>query len=254
MIDTHSHIYLDAFDQDRDLTIDRAHHSGVSGILLPNIDIGSIEPMLETEARYPDVCRAMMGLHPTSVKANYIEQLSVIENWLSKRPFIGIGEIGMDLYWDKTFLKEQKEALAIQLKWACEMDLPVVIHTRDAFPEIFEVFNRVYDDRLKGVFHSFSGNIEEAKRILEMPGFYLGINGVVTFKNSSLPAVLETTGSLRILLETDAPYLAPAPHRGKRNEPAYIALTRDKLAAIFQVSSSEIERITTENAVRLFKL
>lgn len=254
MIDTHSHIYLDVFDQDRAEVIERSLQSGITNILLPNIDIDSIDAMLETESQFPLICQAMMGLHPTSVKDDYAEQLSVIQLWLEKRDFIGIGEIGMDLYWDKTFISEQKDVLAIQLKWASEKNMPVVIHTRDAFPEIFEVFNRVYDSRLRGVFHSFSGNVDDAARILEMPGFYLGINGVVTFKNSSLPAILEKTGIERLLLETDAPYLAPAPNRGKRNEPAYMVFTRNKLAEVFKLSPSDVDKITTENATSLFKL
>lgn len=195
-----------------------------------------------------------MGLHPTSVKDDYKQQLNIIEKQLNARAFAGIGEIGLDLYWDKSHLKEQKDALAIQFKWACELNLPVVIHTRDAFPDIFEVFDKVYDSRLKGVFHSFSGDISDAKKILGLPNFFLGINGVVTFKKSSLPDILSETGINRVLLETDAPYLAPVPHRGKRNEPAYLALTRDKLAEISGLSVNEVEHITTQNAKMLFNL
>lgn len=252
MIDTHSHIYLEEFDQDREEVIQRAQQSDVTALLLPNIDVMSIDAMLETESRYPELCRAMMGLHPTSVKEDYKQQLSVMEGWLSKRTFAAIGEIGMDLYWDKTFIEEQKDALCIQLKWACELNLPVVIHTREAFTEIFELFNRVYDRRLKGVFHSFTGNQDDARHILEMPGFYLGINGVVTFKNSLLPLVLEKTGINRLLLETDAPFLTPVPHRGKRNEPAYLALTRDKLSEIFSLTPTQVDKVTTDNAIKLF--
>lgn len=253
MIDTHSHIYLDDFDPDRDLIIERAQKAGISGILLPNIDAGSIEAMLHTEQQFPGVCKAMMGLHPTSVKTDYKEQLIVMEQWLTRRRFIGIGEIGMDLYWDKTFIEEQKEVLSIQLRWAMELDLPVVIHTRDAFPEIFEVFDKVYDPRLKGVFHSFSGSLKDAQKILAMPGFYLGINGVVTFKKSHLPELLAQTGIDRLLLETDAPYLAPVPHRGKRNEPAFMTHTRDKIAEISGFSPQEVDKITSHNAEKLFR-
>lgn len=254
MIDTHSHIYLDAFDQDREEIIDRAYRAGVSQIILPNIDADSINALLETESKFPNMCKVLMGLHPTSVKADYKQQLDIIEKQLNSRFFTGIGEIGLDLYWDKTYLKEQKDAMAIQFKWACELNLPVVIHTRDAFPEIFDVFDKVYDPRLKGVFHSFSGDISDAKKILELPNFYLGINGVVTFKKSSLPEILSETGIERVLLETDAPYLAPAPHRGKRNEPAYLVLTRDKLAEISGLSVNEVNHITTQNAQKLFNL
>jgi TatD DNase family protein len=252
MIDTHSHIYLDVFDEDRDGIITNAKNAGISKILLPNIDSESIASMLDTESHYPDICIAMMGLHPTSVKANYKEELSIAEEMLSGRQFIAVGEIGMDLYWDKTFLKEQQDALITQLKWSIEANIPVVIHTRDAFPEIFEVFNKVYDSRLRGVFHSFSGTREDAERILEMPGFYLGINGVVTYKKATLPDVLSAIGKDRLLLETDAPYLPPVPHRGKRNEPAFITNTRDKLAEIFSVSTDTIDQITTRNATKLF--
>ena len=253
MIDTHSHIYLDDFDPDRDLIIERAQRAGISGILLPNIDNGSIEAMLRTEKQYPGICKAMMGLHPTSVKSDYQEQLAVVEQWLTKRSFIGIGEIGLDLYWDKTFVEEQKEVLSIQLRWAMELELPVVIHTRDAFPEVFEVFDKVYDARLRGVFHSFSGTLKDAQKILTMPGFYLGINGVVTFKKSHLPELLAQTGVNRLFLETDAPYLAPVPHRGKRNEPAYMSLTRDKIAEISGLSPQEVDKITSDNAKKLFR-
>jgi TatD DNase family protein len=252
MIDTHSHIYLDAFDPDRIETVERAIQAGVTQILLPNIDAESIGPMLGCELQFPKVCRPMMGLHPTSVKQDFLAQLSLVETWLGKRRFTGIGEIGMDLYWDKSFLEEQKMVLSKQLQWASDLDLPVVIHTREAFPEIFEVFDRVYDSRLRGVFHSFSGTLKDAKRVLEMPGFYLGINGVVTYKNSTLPAVLEQTGISHVLLETDAPYLTPVPHRGKRNEPAYLHYTRDKLAEIFKLTPEEVDHITTQNALNLF--
>lgn len=254
MIDTHSHIYLDAFDADRKEIINNALQCGIQKILLPNIDSTSIDSMLATEAEFPNICHAMMGLHPTSVKENYKKELAVVEKHLEKRHFCGIGEIGMDLYWDKTHLNQQKEALAIQLKWAAEMDLPVVIHTREAFKEIFDVFNKVYNPRLKGVFHSFSGTLEDARHILQMPDFYLGINGTVTYKKSSLPHVLSAIGYERLLLETDAPYLPPVPFRGKRNEPAFMVNTRNKLTEIFNATSDMIEEVTVENAKRLFNL
>ncbi|GAO28135.1 TatD family hydrolase [Geofilum rubicundum] len=254
MIDTHSHIYLEQFDKDRDETIERARNAGLSHILLPNVDSSTIEAMLETEKQYPDICQAMMGLHPTSVKENFSEELKKVEKWLHQRPFIAIGEIGMDLYWDSTFKKQQQEVLATQLKWAAEKEIPVVIHTREAFPEIFEVFEKNYDRRLSGVFHSFSGTIEDARLILQMPNFYLGINGVVTYKNSTLPQVLGEIGYDRLLLETDAPYLPPVPFRGKRNEPSYVAYTRDKLAGIFDVDTEILTAKTTQNAQKLFNL
>ena len=254
MIDTHSHIYLEQFDKDRDETIERARNAGLSQILLPNVDSSTIEAMLNAEKQYPDICHAMMGLHPTSVKENYIKELNQVEQWLHKRSFIAIGEIGMDLYWDVTFKKQQQEALSTQLKWAAEKEIPVVIHTREAFPEIFEVFEKNYDSRLSGVFHSFTGELEDARLILQMPNFYLGINGVVTYKNSSLPRVLSEVGYDNLLLETDAPYLPPVPYRGKRNEPAYVAYTRDKIAEIFATEANVIMERTSINARQLFKL
>lgn len=254
MIDSHSHIYLEQFDPDRDETIERARNAGLSHILLPNVDSSTIEAMLEAEQQYPGMCHAMMGLHPTSVRENYAEELNLVEQWLHKRPFLAIGEIGMDLYWDTTFKKQQQEVLATQLKWAAEKEMPVVIHTREAFPEIFEVFEKHYDSRLSGVFHSFTGSLEDARHILQMPNFYLGINGVVTYKNAHLPQVLSEIGYDRLLLETDAPYLPPVPFRGKRNEPAYVTYTRDKIAAIFDVDNGLVTEKTTLNARKLFKL
>ncbi len=254
MIDSHSHIYLEQFDKDRDATIERARNAGLSRILLPNVDSSTIDAMLDAEKAYPGVCHAMMGLHPTSVKVDFHEQLNVVEQWLNKRTFIAIGEIGMDLYWDTAFKKQQQEVLATQLKWAAEKEMPVVIHTRDAFPEIFEVFEKHYDSRLSGVFHSFTGELENARHILQMPNFYLGINGVVTYKNSTLPQVLGEVGYDRLLLETDAPYLPPVPYRGQRNEPAYVAYTRDKIADIFGVTAGLVTEKTSQNAQKLFKL
>ena len=254
MIDSHSHIYLDDFDADREQIVKQALDSGIDKILLPNIDSASIDAMLRAEAMYPEICLSMMGLHPTSVKENYLEELSIIEQKLSERSFIAIGEIGMDLYWDTTFVKEQKDVLSKQLLWAMDKDLPVSIHTRNAFPEIFDVIGKIYDNRLKGVFHSFSGTLDDAKKILEMPGFYFGVNGTVTYKNSKLSEILIEIGFEKLLLETDAPYLPPVPHRGKRNEPAFMVNTAKKLAEIFSVQVEEIDKVTTENAKRLFLL
>jgi TatD DNase family protein len=254
MIDTHSHIYLDTFDNDREKVIDSALANGVTKILLPNIDTDSITSMLLTELEFPDICKSMIGIHPSSIKNDYIDALSIIEKELEKNKYIAIGEIGIDLYWDTSFEKEQKEALIKQLEWAKEKNMPAVIHTRNAFPEIFKIFEKVYDKRLKGVFHSFSGNLEDAKRILEMPDFFLGTNGTVTYKNSKLPDILLKTGYAKILLETDAPYLPPTPYRGKRNEPAYLIKTAEKTAEIFSLSIEEIDSITTINAQKLFNI
>ena len=254
MIDSHSHIYLDDFNTDREQVIERALNAGINKILLPNVDSSTVEAMIRTEDMYPEICLSMMGLHPTSVKGDYLKELSIIEQKLSERSFIAIGEIGMDLYWDTTFIKEQKDSLSKQLLWAMEKDLPVSIHTRNAFSEIFDVIGKVYDSRLKGVFHSFSGTVSDAKRILEMPGLYFGVNGTVTYKNSKLSEIFMETGYEKLLMETDAPYLPPVPHRGKRNEPAFMVNTAKKLAEIFSVKIEDIDKITTENTKKLFKL
>jgi len=252
MIDTHSHIYLPEFDEDRATIVEKAKKEGIEKILMPNIDNSSIQQMLDTEASYPDVGHAMMGLHPTSVKGDYIEQLNKIERWLSERDFIAIGEIGIDLYWDQTWEREQREVFRTQLKWAKESGKPVAIHVRNAFDVMFDELDKVYDHRLKGVFHSFSGSAKNLRRALEYPGFMLGINGIVTFKNAGLDRTLASTTPERIITETDAPYLAPVPYRGKRNQPAYMKYTLEKLAEIFAISVEEVDRITTENAKSLF--
>ena len=254
MIDSHSHIYLKDFDNDRETVIAEAISNGIEKILLPNIDSESIKNMLETEALFPEICFSMMGLHPTSVKNSYIRELETIEKELDKRDYIAIGEIGMDLYWDTTFATEQIEVLIKQLTWAKEKNLPVAIHTRNAFPEIFKVFDKVYDNRLKGVFHSFSGTLEDARLILQMPDFYLGINGTVTYKNSKLADILSVIGYEKLMLETDAPYLTPVPFRGKRNEPFYMIHTAKKLAEIYSVSVKTIDELTSINVKNLFKI
>ncbi len=253
MIDTHSHIYLKEFDADRACVIKDALSAGIHSVFMPNIDTATIHSMLEAEAAFPDVCHAMMGLHPTSVKEDHREQLATIEHWLGIRPFAAIGEIGLDLYWDQSRLKEQQEVFRIQLEWAKEANLPVVIHVRDAFQWVFEVLDSVYDERLKGVFHSFAGTSEEASRALSYPGFFLGINGIVTFKNAGLDKVLSRVAPHRLVTETDAPWLAPVPFRGKRNQPVYMVHTLRKLAEIFDLTVGEMDTITTQNALTLFK-
>ena len=252
MIDTHSHIYLDNFNADRTEMIERARAVGIKNIMMPNINSETIDQMLAIEAAHPDYCHAMMGLHPTSVKEDFHEELSTIKKSLDRRVFSAVGEIGMDLYWDKTFLKEQKKVFATQLEWAMELDLPVVIHVRDAFQETFEVVESVYKPTLRGIFHSFSGTSEDAEHILKMPNFYLGINGMITFKNTHLREVLQPLGFDRIVIETDAPYLAPVPYRGKRNEPAYVQHVCKALADLFSVSTEEMENVTTRNAKKIF--
>lgn len=254
MIDTHSHIYLPEFDDDREEIVRKARSVGVEKVLMPNIDNQSIRSLIETEEAFPGFCYAMMGLHPTSVKGDYTEQLANIEYWLGQRDFLAIGEIGIDLYWDQTWEREQREVFRTQLNWAKEKGKPVVIHVRDAFDAVFQEMDKVHDNRLKGVFHSFSGNESQARRALEYGGFYLGINGIVTFKNSNLDKVLAKSGPENLMVETDAPYLAPVPYRGKRNQPAYLPYILEKMANIFGVSEKEMDQRTTQNAIQLFGL
>ena len=218
MIDTHAHIYAEEFSEDIDLVIDRATEFGISKILMPNIDHESIDGMLELEEKYPDMCYSMIGLHPCSVKADFEKHLYEVEEWLKKRKFLAVGEMGTDLYWDKTFWEEQQEAFRIQCKLALKHDLPVVIHCRETIDETIELVKEFSDQGLKGVFHCFTGNEDQANRITQM-GFYLGLGGVATFKNGGLNEVIPLMDKNRIVLETDSPYLAPTPNRGKRNEP-----------------------------------
>ncbi len=252
-IDTHAHLYLDAFDTDRMEMIARSIENGVTKMLLPNIDTDSIGPMLELSRNFPENCFPMIGLHPTSVKEDYKTQLLVMESLLNEEKFIAIGEIGIDLYWDKTFINEQKDAFKTQLRWAKQNQLPVAIHTREAFPLILDLVEEEAGDGLTGVFHCFSGNYDEAKRIIDL-GFMLGIGGVLTYKKSQLPEVIREIPIEFLVLETDAPFLPPVPHRGQRNESAYIPLIGQKIAEIKELNISEIARITTENAERLFRI
>ncbi|AXY02207.1 TatD family deoxyribonuclease [Vibrio alfacsensis] len=253
MIDTHAHIYASEFDNDRDEVVTRALAQGVSKILLPNIDLDSIEPMLKTEASYPEICRSMMGLHPCYVDGNVEQTLAIIRSWFEKHKFIAVGEIGIDLYWDKTFRAEQEIAFITQLNWAKEMDLPVVIHTRDSIEETLTLLSQEQDGRLRGVFHCFGGSVEEAQAINKL-GFHLGIGGVSTFKNGGMDKVIPNLDMNWVILETDCPYLAPVPHRGKRNEPAYTSLVAARVAELTNSSIEEIDRITTQNATALFRL
>ncbi len=251
LIDTHTHLYLEQFDEDRHEMMQRAVDAGVEKMYLPNVDSGTIEPMLALEAAYPTHCIAMMGLHPCSVKENYREELAIVEKWLWQRPFAAVGEIGIDLFWDQTFVKEQQEAFLIQCEWAKKLGIPVVIHTREATTLAIELVREAKDERLGGIFHCFGGTIEEAEAIIEL-GFYLGIGGVLTFKKAGLDKVIESVDLQYVVLETDSPYLAPVPHRGKRNESAYILLIAEKLAAIKNISLEEVAKITTANAEQIF--
>ncbi|WP_104038682.1 TatD family hydrolase [Vibrio jasicida] len=253
MIDTHAHIYASEFDNDRDEVVKRALEQGIDRILLPNIDLESIEPMLKTEAAYPEVCRSMMGLHPCYVDGNVEQTLEIIRGWFEKHNFIAVGEIGIDLYWDKTFRAEQEMAFVTQLNWAKEMDLPVVIHTRDSIEETLTLLRQEQDSRLRGVFHCFGGSAEEAQAINEL-GFHLGLGGVSTFKNGGMDKVIPHLDMNWVILETDCPYLAPVPHRGKRNEPAYTSLVAARVAELRGESLEAIDTRTTKNAEALFNL
>lgn len=253
LTDTHAHLYLPQFDNDREETVRRALENGVTRILLPNIDAASVEPMLKISTHYPAICFPMIGLHPTSVKEDYREQLAAMEGWLGKEKFYAIGEVGIDLYWDKSKLKEQEEALSFQVELSIIHDLPLVIHCRESFSETITILEKYRDKNLKGVFHAFSGTPEQAEKVINM-GFLLGIGGVVTFKNGGIDKILAETGPSRLLTETDSPYLAPAPFRGKRNEPAMIRYTAEKIAELCRMPLSEIAAITTGNAEKLFKI
>jgi TatD DNase family protein len=250
-IDTHTHQYSEEFNADRTDIITNAINLGVEKLYLPNVDSTSIDGMLALEHQFPNNCFPMMGLHPCSVKENYKEELATVKSWLDKRRFFAIGEIGMDLYWDKTFVKEQEFAFKQQIDWALEFNYTIVIHCRNAFDEIFEVL-RSYPKLPKGTFHCFSGTIEQAQQILAFGNFKLGIGGVVTFKNSGLDKVVEHLNIHDLVLETDAPYLAPNPHRGKRNESAYLPLVAKKIAELKNLSVQEVEFITTKNAEDIF--
>ncbi len=253
MIDTHAHIYASEFDNDRDEVVKRALEQGIDRILLPNIDLESIEPMLKTEAAYPEVCRSMMGLHPCYVDGNVEQTLEIIRGWFEKHNFIAVGEIGIDLYWDKTFRAEQEMAFVTQLNWAKEMNLPVVIHTRDSIEETLTLLRQEQDGSLRGVFHCFGGSVEEAQAVNEL-GFHLGLGGVSTFKNGGMDKVIPHLDMNWVILETDCPYLAPVPHRGKRNEPAYTSLVAARVAELRGESLEVIDTLTTKNAETLFNL
>lgn len=251
LIDTHSHIYLEHFDEDWEAVVARSIEAGIERILLPNIDSSSITDMLQLEQKFPENCFAMMGLHPGSVKENWEEELLLVEDWFTKRSFIGVGEIGIDLYWDKTFQEEQKIAFAHQIQLAQKLDLPFVIHSRNSFPEVFQVLKENYQGKYKGIFHAFSGNEEQGRKAIEM-GFKLGIGGVVTYKNAGLDKTVEKLGIDHLVLETDSPYLTPVPHRGKRNESAFVAIIAAYVAEILSLSLQKVATITTENAKNVF--
>lgn len=253
LIDTHIHLYADEFNDDRNSLMDNALSKGISKFFLPNIDSSSIQPMYDLCDAHPNHCFPMMGLHPCSVKDDYKAEMSVIESEFSNRKFYAVGEIGLDFYWDKTFVRQQEEVFIRQLHLANEMNMPVVIHSRDSIDRIIEIIHQQKHISIKGIFHCFSGNEKQAEEILKMR-MHLGIGGVLTFRNSGLDKVIEKTPLSHCVLETDAPYLAPAPHRGKRNIPEYLSLVAEKLASIKQVSVDEVAEATTSNALKIFNL
>jgi TatD DNase family protein len=253
IIDTHCHLYLEDFDADREEAIRRAQAAGIEGVLLPNIDLSSIGRMHDVCDCYPSFAYPMMGLHPTSVDKDYPAILRKMESLLNTRSYCAIGETGIDLYWDKSRLKEQKEAFEEQLKWSIDLDLPVVIHSREAFHEVFDSIHKTGKDKLKGVFHSFSGKESHLMEINQLKNFKLGIGGVVTYKNARLPDTLTHTTIEQIVLETDAPFLPPVPYRGKRNEPLYIKETATQIASVYHLSFEDVVKITRKNTNELFK-
>ena len=249
--DTHTHLYSDQFDEDRTEMIQRAKDAGVSRFFIPAIDSSYTKNMLELESNFKNDVFLMMGLHPTSVKENYKEELAHVKKWIDKRKFVAIGEIGIDLFWDKSFLKQQQEAFKTQIQWAKEKKIPIAIHCRDAFDEIFEILESEKSDELFGIFHCFTGTLEQAKKAISY-NMKLGIGGVATFKNGKIDKFLNEIDLKHIVLETDAPYLAPTPYRGKRNESAYITKVIEKLATIYDVTFNEIAEITTQNSKNIF--
>ncbi len=252
LIDTHAHIYSSKFDSDRDQVISQIREAGIERIYMPNVDVETIDRMLDCEERYGDLCIPMMGLHPCDVKEDFREQLAVMEDWLEKRQFAAIGEIGTDLYWDKSTFGIQKEALEIQIGWAKDLDLPIVLHCRDSIDETIEIIEKAQNGSLRGIFHCFTGTLGQAQRIVDL-GFLLGIGGVVTFKNGGLDQVIPYIGLEHLVLETDAPYLAPVPHRGKRNSPAFLPLIAERIGDLKSISKEAVALATKENALKLFK-
>ncbi len=249
--DTHAHIYSKKYDDDRADVIRVAVENGVERIYMPNIDVESIDAMLEAELKYPRVCIPMMGLHPCDVKKDFEKQLYVMEEWIQKREFAGIGETGLDLYWDKTFFEQQKEALSIQITWAKKKKWPIILHCRESMDETIAIIKKEKTEDLKGIFHCFSGSLDQAKQIIEL-GFLLGIGGVSTYKNGGLDKVLPELGLDNVVLETDGPYLAPIPHRGKRNSPEYIPLIAQRVGDLTESALEKVSLITQQNSQRIF--
>lgn len=253
LIDTHTHLYTEAFDDDRNEAVRSAITRGVDSFFIPAIDSSYIEAMKSLEAAFTQHIYLMAGLHPTHVKENYKEELQRVAHELATHKYYGVGETGMDLYWDKTFIKEQKEAFAFQIALCKKYDLPLIIHCRDAFAEVFEVLSSEVSGTINGIFHCFTGSVEDAEKAIGF-GLRLGIGGVVTFKNGKIDRFLGDIPMEHIVLETDAPYLAPVPYRGKRNESAYLPLVAEKVASVYNVTVEEVASVTTANALEVFRL
>jgi TatD DNase family protein len=249
--DSHAHIYAEEFDLDRDEAIAACFENGISRIYMPNIDVESISPMLEVEQKFPSQCIPMMGLHPCYVKGDFEKQLYEMEAWIQKRSFAAIGETGLDLYWDKTFFEQQQESLKIQIRWAKEKQWPIVIHCRESMEETITIIAAEKDERLTGIFHCFTGTLDQAQRITEL-GFMLGIGGVSTYKNGGLDQVIPHIDLSHLVLETDAPYLAPVPYRGKRNSPLYLPLIAQRVADLKKVDLSVVSEMTQNNIQKIF--
>lgn len=255
IVDTHSHLFVEEFSDDLPAVMERAREAGVSRIYMPNIDATTVDDLLRVCHTYEGFCFPMLGLHPTSVGAEYQAELDALKPLLESpaHPFVAIGEVGLDLYWDKTYHREQEDALRQQIDWALAYNLPLVIHCREAFDELYAVMCDYRHTSLRGIFHSFTGTHEEARRLLSFEGFMLGVNGVLTFKKSALPGVLTSVPLERVVLETDSPYLTPVPYRGKRNESAYIKYTLAHLASVYGRDMEEVAKMTTENAKKVFE-
>jgi TatD DNase family protein len=250
-IDTHAHIYLPDFSKDINEVMDRSLDEKVYRIYMPNIDSGSIDEMLETELKFPEICIPMIGLHPCSIGKKFEQELYIVEDWLTKREFAGVGEIGTDLYWDKTYWAQQQEALRIQLNWAKKYKIPAIIHCRDSIDETIKLVSEENSEELSGIFHCFTGTVQQAKQIIEV-GFKIGVGGVSTFKNGGMEEVLNEIGLEHMVLETDSPYLSPVPFRGQRNEPSRTSLIANRISELRNIDVNEVAEVTTDLANKIF--
>ncbi|MEA3450535.1 MAG: TatD family hydrolase [Bacteroidota bacterium] len=252
LIDTHTHLYLENFNSDIDKVIERAIENNITQFFCPNVDLSTVDKLHDLVKKYPENCFPLMGLHPEAIKENFEKDLGKIEELLSKNKYYGVGEVGIDLYWDKKYKEQQIEAFRFQVKLAKKMDLPVIIHTRDAFDEVFSVIDAENDENLRGIFHCFTGNLKQAQHIIDYSGFKLGIGGVMTYKNSGLSNVVKEVDIKHIVLETDSPFLPPTPKRGKRNESSFLVYIAEFLAQLKQINIQTVAQITTNNAVKVF--